>query len=54
VIFYGVVDAKIDEIVEVFASPDDAECFIDECLRDEPSWAAILSVEAIELEAAAN
>ena len=53
-IFYGVVDAQFDEIVELFASPADTERFIQECLKDEPSWAAILSVEPIEVETASN
>jgi hypothetical protein len=54
VIFYGVADARIFEILEFFASPHDAERFIEECLRDEPSWAPILSIEPIEFEIATN
>jgi hypothetical protein len=54
VIFYGVADARIFEILEFFASPHDAERFIEECLRDEPSWAPILWIEPIEFEIATN
>ena len=53
-IFYGVADARIDEIIEFFPSRDDAECFIEECLLDEPSWASILWVEPIEIETTLN
>jgi hypothetical protein len=54
VIFYGVVDAQIDEIVEFFASPADAERFIEECVGDEPGWFAMLSVAPIEFETRVN
>jgi hypothetical protein len=54
VILYGVLDAQIHEIVEFFSSSADAERFIEDCLRDEPDWTAILSVEPIEFETSTN
>jgi hypothetical protein len=50
VILYAVVDAQLDEIVEFFASPADAERFIAECVGDEPGWSVMLSAEPIEFE----
>jgi hypothetical protein len=54
VVFYGVLDLRIREVIEFFASRSCAEKFITECLADEPDWSDILAVEVIEFETSAN
>lgn len=53
-IFYGVLDLRIREVIEFFASQARAERFIAECLVDEPGWRDILAVEAVEFETSSN
>ena len=58
-ILYGVRDARLDgnvlgDVVELFTRREDAEQFLAECLADEPEWADVLSVEAVEFEFSAN
>lgn len=53
-ILYGVLDIRIGEVIEFFASPSGAETFIEECLADEPDWSDILAVEVIEFETSSN
>jgi hypothetical protein len=54
VVFYGVVDRRLREVIEFFASRSGAETFIAECLADEPDWTDILTVEVVEFEASSN
>ena len=59
VILYGLRDARLDgdvlgDVVELFASREDAVQFVAECLADEPEWADVLSVEPVEFEFSAN
>jgi hypothetical protein len=53
-IFYGVLDLRIREVIEFFASRSGAETFIEECLADEPDWRTTLAVEVIEFETSSN
>jgi hypothetical protein len=48
-LFYGVVSAQTEKVVEFFLEPDAAEAMIGEVRGDEPVLAAELRVEAIEL-----
>jgi hypothetical protein len=53
-VLYGILDVRIREVIEFFASQARAERFIAECLADEPDWSDILTVEAIEFETSLN
>ena len=53
-VLYGVLDLRIREVIEFFASQARAERFIAECLADEPDWSDILAVEVIEFETSSN
>jgi hypothetical protein len=47
---YALVTADDPEAVDVFLRRGDAEAALAGCLRDEPEWADVLSVEEIELD----
>jgi hypothetical protein len=49
VLFYGVVSAATEKVVEFFPTPEQAERFIAEVDQDEPETAALLRVEPVEL-----
>ncbi len=49
VLFYGVVSAQTEAVVEFFVERDAAEAMIREVRKDEPVLAEELRVEAIEL-----
>jgi hypothetical protein len=49
VLFYGVVSAQTEKVVEFFLEPDAAEAMIGEVREDEPLLAEDLRVAAIEL-----
>jgi hypothetical protein len=53
-VFYGVLDRRIGDIIEFFRSRGEAERFIAECLADEPDWHDLLSVEAVEFMTSSN
>jgi hypothetical protein len=53
-VFYGVLDLRIRQVIEFFASRSSAESFIAECLADEPDWRNVLAVEVIEFDMSAN
>jgi hypothetical protein len=44
-----VVDAWLDEAVELFVHREDAEQMLAEVLADEPHWRGLLWVEPIDL-----
>jgi hypothetical protein len=48
-IFYGVVSAQTERVVEFFLERDAAEAMIGEVREDEPMLAEELRVEAIQL-----
>ena len=47
-LFYGVVSAQTEKVVEFFLERDAAEAMIDEVREDEPVLAEDLRVEAVE------
>jgi hypothetical protein len=49
VIFYAVVSDEIEQVIEFFNTPTEAEAMLERVLKDEPSWLDILYVEPIEL-----
>jgi hypothetical protein len=53
-VLYGVLDLRIRQLIELFASRSGAERFIAECLADEPDWSDVLAVQVIEFEASPN
>jgi hypothetical protein len=48
-LFYGVVSAQTEKVVEFFLERDAAEAMISEVREDEPVLAEGLRVEAVEL-----
>jgi hypothetical protein len=48
-LFYGVVSAQTEKVVEFFVERDGAEAMIGEVRQDEPLLAEELRVERIEL-----
>jgi hypothetical protein len=38
-IFWGLADYQVNEIIEVFADREDAEKTLRDCLSGEPDWA---------------
>jgi hypothetical protein len=49
VLFYGVVSAKTEKVVEFFLEREAADAMVDEVREDEPLLAQDLRVEAVEL-----
>ena len=47
-IFFGIADSRIQEVIEFFATKADAEAELEQILRDEPGWASVLSVVAVD------
>jgi hypothetical protein len=44
------VELGDSESIDLFLREEDAERALEECLRDEPQWAGLLSVEPVELD----
>jgi hypothetical protein len=38
VIFYAVVSDEIEQVIEFYKTPAEAEAMLDQVLRDEPDW----------------
>ena len=53
-VFYGVVSAQTEKVVEFFLTRDDAVAMIREVREDEPELADELRIEEISLDASAN
>jgi len=49
VIFYGLADHSVKEVIDVYASRDEAEETLEQVPEDEPGWAGILEVVAVDL-----
>jgi hypothetical protein len=47
---YAVVELGDSESIDLFLSEEDAERALKECLREEPGWVGLFSVEAVELD----
>ena len=52
--FYGVVDLRLEEAVELFLRREDADRLVRDWDCDEPEQAGLLHVEVIELETSPN
>jgi hypothetical protein len=50
--FYGVVDARDEEVVGFFLDHEQAETFLEEVRGDEPALADLLRIELVEFEVA--
>jgi hypothetical protein len=48
---YALVEAGDPEAIDVFIRPEDAQCALQDCLRDEPAWRGQLRIQEIELSA---
>jgi hypothetical protein len=49
VVFYAVVSDEIEQVIEFFRTPAEAEAMLETVLEDEPGWREILYVEPVEL-----
>ena len=49
VVFYAVVSDEIEQVIEFFRTPAEAEAMLEAVHEDEPGWREILYVEPIEL-----
>ena len=48
-IFYAVVSDQIEQVIEFYSSPAEAEAMLEEVLRDEPDWRDSFYIQPIEL-----
>jgi hypothetical protein len=48
VIFYAVVSDQIDQVIEFFRTPAEAEAMLETVLEEEPAWRDLLYIEPIE------
>jgi hypothetical protein len=48
---YALVEAGDPEAIDVYLCEQDAQRALEDCLRDEPEWRGVLSIERIELSA---
>jgi hypothetical protein len=46
---YALTELHDREAIELFITQEDAQRALEDCLRDEPQWHGLLSVEQIEL-----
>jgi hypothetical protein len=49
VVFYAVVSNQIEQVIEFFSTPAEAEAMLEKVLEGEPDWRDLLYVEPIEL-----
>jgi hypothetical protein len=47
VIFYAVVSDEIQQVIEVFSTPAEAQEILERALNDEPDWREILHMEPV-------
>ena len=50
-IFYGLADYAVDEIIEFYATKEDAQVALRQVLEDEPQWKPILGIETVNFGA---
>jgi hypothetical protein len=48
-VFYAVVSDQIDQVIEFFKTPAEAEVMLEAVLEDKPQWRDVLYVERVEL-----
>jgi hypothetical protein len=49
VIFYAVVSAEIEQVIEFYRTPGEAKAMLERVLRDEPDWEELFYIEPVEL-----
>jgi hypothetical protein len=49
VILYAVVSGEIEQVIEFYSTPSEAEAMLERVLRDEPEWRDLFYIEPIEL-----
>jgi len=49
VIFWGLADHRVEEVIDFYATREQAEKTLNEVLEDEPGWAGVLEVVEVEL-----
>ncbi len=49
VIFYAVISGEIEQVIEFYETPSEAEAMLARVLRDEPDWRDVFYIEPIEL-----
>ena len=47
-IFYAVVSDEIEQVIEFYNTPAEAEAMLERVLKDEPEWRELFYVEPIE------
>jgi hypothetical protein len=47
---YALVEIGDSEAIDLFLREEDAERVLEDAIRDEPDWAGVLRVQAIELD----
>ena len=50
--FHGLIDRDHAEVIEFYASRQDAECELAEILHDEPDWAEKLEIVLVDFSGA--
>jgi hypothetical protein len=48
VVFYGLADLALAEVIEIFNAQADAEAALRAVLHDEPGWASTLTIARLE------
>jgi hypothetical protein len=51
---YALVEAGDPKAIDIYLAEQDAQRALGDCLKDEPEWRGLLSVEEVELEASAH
>ena len=54
VIFYGLADHSVHEVIDFYARREEAEETLERVLEDEPGWAGMLEVVAVEFGSASE
>ena len=47
-IFYAVVSDEIEQVIEFFRTPAEAQAMLEAVLKDEPDWRDLFYIEPIE------
>jgi hypothetical protein len=53
-IFWGLADHRVEEVIDFYATREQAEETLKRVLEDEPGWAGMLEVVAVELGSASE
>jgi hypothetical protein len=53
-IFWGLADHRVEEVIDFYATREEAEETLRQVLGDEPGWAGLLEVVEVELGSASG